>query len=213
MIAVADVASRAARVLTDLNYVRWTEPELVGWAADAVLAIITRDPSAGAAVQTVTLAAGTLQTLPTSGIRLLGVVRNITASGGPGRVIRLTDQQALDDSDPDWHSSMPGNEVRQYTFDERVPKAFYVYPPALDGIKVELKATWAPPAVTDIADSLAMDEVYRPAIVDYVCYRAMSKDDDAANLQKASMFYSAFADAIGGQNSVATATSPNQVSA
>lgn len=212
-VLVSDVLNRAAKTLLDHRFERWERPELIAWAADAALAIIERRPAAGTRTLTVTLQAGTLQVLPADCVQLMDVVRNVDASGAPGRIIRLTDRQSLDDENPDWHADPEADQVKQYTYDERLPTEFFVYPPVIAGTKVQLSAACVPAPVSEETDQLAINPIYRPAIVDYIVYRAMSKDDDAANIQKAAMHYSAFVDAIGGQNNVAEATSPNRASA
>lgn len=212
-IRVADVLSRVSYLLNDESSVRWTQAERIDWGNEAMAAIINRRPDAFAVRAVVPLIGGSYQTIPETATLLLDVVRNISADGAtPGRSIRRSDRQLLDDSDPDWHSVAPKAQVRQFTFDDRVPTVFYVYPPVITGTKVELMVAQLPdPLVsTDAEGSYELGPEYAEALVNYICYRARSKDSEEGSIPDASAFYAAFTSALGEKGSASTATSPNQ---
>jgi hypothetical protein len=79
-------------------------------------------------------------------------------------------------------------------FDDRDPKHFYVYPPqpAANPGYVEIIYSSAPSAAS--ADgNISIDDVYANALLDYILYRAYSKDADyAANNQRALGHFQAF---------------------
>lgn len=210
-IPVSDVVDSVGKLLTDEDHVRWTVPELIDWINEAAGAILVRRPSANARRDVISLVQGAAQTLPADSVQLLDVVRNIGADGTtPGSVIRRSDRQAIDDSDPDWHMMTPKASVAQYTFDDRMPKLFYVYPPVIAGTKVEVLHSALPAQVASETDDVAMGYEYLEAMVNYVAYRANSKDSEYANAAVAAAFYGAFKEAIGVQNQTAVASSPNQ---
>lgn len=205
------VADRVGDALLDDEHVRWTVTELIRWANESMGAILTRRPAAFARRSVVDLVAGCLQTIPADGAMLLDLTRNIASNGTTsGRPIRRTDRQLLDDSDPDWHTGKQKAEIRQYTYDDRAPKVFYVYPPAIAGTKVELFDAALPTDIDSIDDSLGIGAEYLESVVNYVCYRCHSKDFEFANAAVATAYYQAFEASLGIKSQTQAAASPNQ---
>jgi hypothetical protein len=56
------------------------------------------------------------------------------------------------------------------------PLAFWLFPLAIDGRDVVVTYAAIPPDVTDTTDLLSLNDMYISDIVDYVVYRALSKD-------------------------------------
>lgn len=209
-IAAADIISRVGQILLDEDHIRWQVPELLQWINDAASEIIVRRPGARAISRPLALSDGTRQSLPVQGVQLLDVVRNLGMDGlTPGRVVRRIDRQLLDDQQPDWHADRKVKAIKHYTFDDRAPKEFYVYPPAVEGAQVEALYSELPPTVTDISDDLDLGPEYLTPVLSYVAYRAFLKDSEFANGNVATLHYQAFNDAM--QNSVGNAVqnSPN----
>lgn len=210
-ILVSDVLARTDDILMDEDRVRWPEEERIRWMNDAMGAIINRRPGALGKRDVVELAAGTYQALPEGGSILLDVVRNINSDGvSPGYPIRRTDRQLLDDSDPTWHTGKQKAKILHYTFDDRLPKVFYVYPPAIAATKVELLYAALPEAVDDPDDELQIGAEYMEAVVNYVCYRANIKDSEFAQGAISTAFYQAFEAALGMKAQADVTASPNQ---
>jgi hypothetical protein len=211
-ILVTELFSRMDDLLLDFDRVRWTESERLRWANEAMGAILTRRPQAFSRREVVPLLAGASQSIPTGGAMLLDVVRNMGANGTtPGRAIRRTSRTILDDGDRDWYSRTPSDTIKNFTFDERLPQGFYVYPPAVAGTQVEMVYTRLPVVVTDsAAGSLDIGTEYMEAVVNYVCYRCNSKDSEYANGNMAAGFYQAFEASLGIKSQTEVAASPNQ---
>lgn len=215
MIPVQDIIDRVTDLLLDKDRAddeaRWTNGELIRWINDCRMAIITRRPQAGAVIETMSLVTGTLQTVPDNAVSFLDAIRNMGDDGQtPGRSIRRIDRQSIDDDDLYWHKMAPKSEISQFTFDDRIPRQFYVYPPAKAGTHIEISYAKNPTAVTSTADSIDFQPEYIDAIVNYVCYRAKSKDSQYANAGEAAAYYSSFNDALGVQTQTQNAASPNQ---
>ena len=189
---------------------RWTDAELIRWINDFRIALVTRSPNSCAKTAAVTLAAGSHQTIPEDGVALFDITRNIKANGQPGKAIRRTDRQDLDDAEPDWHMQTPRSEVIHYTYDDRNPKEFYAYPPAVAGTKVEMVYPAIAPEVDSLNDILDIGLESLEAAVNYVAYRAKSKDSQYANAAEAAGYYQAFEAALGLKQQAQTNTSPNQ---
>lgn len=218
------VLTLAGRVLQDEAATRWTFAELLDWLNEGVSAIVLVRPSASSTTVTMGLQAGTLQALPSGYISLLKITRNVTAAGPPivgGRAIRITSRDALDAIEPDWHNPKRvkyKSEVKQYTYDEEEPLSFYVYP-GNDGTGVveaivcelpaPLAATGDPTLIASYAVDVALKDIYLPPLLDWVIYRAFSKDDTAGSPAISQQHFQAFATALGVTTQVASATSPN----
>lgn len=214
MIPVQDIIDRTTDLLLDKDRgddeARWSDAELIRWINDSRMAIISRRAQAGTVIEAMELVAGTKQTVPGSAITFMDAIRNVKADGTPGRSIRRTDRQILDDQDLYWHASTQSSEISQFVFDDRVPRNFYVYPPAKAGTLIEVSYAKNPDPVASITDDLDFQPEYMDAIVNYVCYRAKSKDSEYANAAEAAAFYGAFNDSLGIQNQTFSAASPNQ---
>lgn len=193
------IADRAAMIIQDLTNVRWPLTELVNWLNDArrELAVVRPDIYS-TANDSYALAIGAKQALPSGGLRLMDVPRN---SSGPA--VTVTNRGFLDQQNPGWHSMTASTTVKHFMLDERSPSIFWVYPPAASGASVMIIYQSAPTdfsisgtAITgDLSD---YETLYGGAMVDYICYRAFSKDSEyAGNAQRALAHYSQFANALG----------------
>jgi hypothetical protein len=210
-ISVAGILARTDDILLDADRVRWPLDERLRWINEAAGAIIVRRPQARARTLVASLEGGSLQQLPDAGCQFLDMVRNVGPDGAiPGRAIRRTDRQLLDDTDPDWHAGTASSTVKHFTYDDRTPTCFYVYPPALAGTKVQIVISEMPPAVETGDDALDIQPQYLEPIVNYVCYRAKAKDSEYANAAEAGAFYAAFQDALGMNAQAKAEASPNQ---
>lgn len=223
-IMAAGILTRAATVLQDTEHVRWELPELADWLNEAQRAIILAKPSANSVTVALDLLEGTLQSLTEADyLLLLRLPRNLKGAVAPftgGRAIRPTARDTLDASSPNWHDGDEVTfkaEVRQYIYDEANPREFYVYP-GNDGTgKVEAIVSVLPDMIvttgTEIgayeALEIGLPEPYAPVILDYILYRAFSKDDIAAEVTRARLHYQAFAQAVGIKVQVERGYSPN----
>lgn len=215
-IPVQDIIDRVTDLLLDKDRAddsaRWTDAELIRWINDSRMAIITRKPSACSKIEVVELVAGTHQTIPASGSQLLDVICNMGMSGTvAGRSIRRTDRQDLDDNDMYWQAATPKAEISQFTYDDRTPKDYFVNPPATAATNIKISYAAVPDAVTAASDSFDIGLEVMDAVVNYVAYRAKSKDSEYANAAEATGYYAAFGDALGMQAQTQSAASPNQV--
>jgi hypothetical protein len=215
MIPVQDIINRVLDLLLDYDRgndeARWTDAELIRWINDSRLAIITRKPSACAKIATIPLVQGTQQSIPADGVQFLDGICNMGTSGtAPGRTLRRTDRQNIDDDDLYWHKATPKAEISQFTFDDRTPKDFFVWPPAVTGTQIKISYAAIPTAVTALTDSLDLGLEYMDAVVNYIAYRAKSKDSQYANAGEAASFYGLFGESLGLQAQTSSAASPNQ---
>lgn len=224
----SEIISRARRLIQDETNVRWPLVELSTWLNDAQREIVLQKPSALSESRVLSLQSGTWQTLPEDAISLLKIVRNITAVSGDGartggRSIRIVQRDILDSQQADWHSGATVRfdpVVKHYVYDEEDTKSFYVYPGNNGAGKVEAVLSIEPPVITvadeddeeDLASydiDLALPAIYANALVDFVCYRAYSKDTNYASSQRAAAHYQQFANSIGIKANQEALNSPN----
>ncbi len=204
MPTVSDLINRCNRLLQQEEGapVRWSADELVEWLNDGYAAIVGIKPTAHAVTAALPLAPGVLQSLPESASTLLSVVRN-TAATSDGMAVQIVSRATLDRMARDW--SRHDAEINiQLVVPDSDPKQFYVYPPAAQGAEIELVYSSVPDAHGGYeaakAEAIKLDFTYFPGLVDYVVYRALSKDADfAGNAARAQQHYAAFAASIGAQ--------------
>jgi hypothetical protein len=223
-VKVIDVIRRVEDVLQDSN-IRWPRTELQNWMNESYLAITLARPDANAKSGTFTCAAGTRQVITdefASALRLLDVTRNL-ATSSTKRVIRLVARSVLDDQRPGWHAETGTVNIQHYTFDPRQPKEFFVYPPATTDAQVEVVYTDSPgahslteeqldPEGTE-AEVIKLDDIYMSPVIDWILYRAYSKDAEyGANEARAQASYAAFNAAISTKNQVDAASAPSNMS-
>lgn len=218
-ITAQSILSRATQVLQDTTSTRWPARELTRWLNDGQREVAIHRPDATTKTATGTCVAGTRQSLKTmTGVsslnpaKLLDVPRNMPS----GRSLRMVAREILDAQNPNWHSMTGTVTAIHFTHDERDPTAFYVYPPATTSTQLEIVFSANPTDVTlpaegvtialslsdtdtsVVSGNLDLPDLFAGAVLDYVLYRAYTKDADyAGNLARAQAHYTAFANALG----------------
>lgn len=205
-IPVQDLLRRFQNIMMDYKAIRWSTQEAVDWINDAASEIVLRRPAARAITEFIELASGTKQVTTPGTAQLLDVIRNIKADGTSGAPIRIADRQQIDDADPTWHNKRPA-VTRHYMIDERSPTSFYVYPPAVLGAKVEALVSKPPPQVKLPEDTIDMRAEFISAILNWMMYRAHSKDSEYSQGNLAALHYQAFTAAIGDPAQIAQVNS------
>jgi len=215
----ANLITRVQDTLQDTTSVRWPEAELLRYINDAQREIVNFRPEASSKTANLQLVTGTLQTLPTEGLRLIKVTRNMSdASGGAtgARAIRLVSVDILNTQEPDWNNpsvsgdAAHGTNVKHYVFDEDDPRRFYVYPGVAGNAFVEIVYSKSPTDLGNTSATIDLDDTYGNAIVDYVLFRAYLKDAEyAGNQQRAGQHYQLFTTSLGQGAGAQALLSPN----
>lgn len=204
-ILASAIVDKAEIVIQDTTNVRWPAAELLGWLNDGQREICIDKPDACVLTVVPQLVAGTKQSIG-SGLTataniLLKITRNMGTNGTtPGRAIRPVAQEILDAQNPEWHTDTTDAEVIHYVYDPRVPKQYYVWPPQpASGMGyVEVTCGASPTDVANLATAISVDDIFSNALLDYILYRAYSKDAKyAGNGARAAAHYQQFANAIG----------------
>lgn len=212
-VTAKSIIDRAAIQLTDLQSIRWTRAELLDWINDAQNQIVILAPAATTTAEVVELEAGTRQALPSNGWMLLSVYRNFVRDARfqeqPGRAVRLVSRSVLDRFDPNWHRAQPTLEAINYIYDVQEPRTFWVYPPNNGRGLLDISYSSGPVVLTDEKQFLSVQSVYQTAVLDYVLYRACSKDAEyAPGLQLAQGYMAAFVASVTGKTAVEDVNSP-----
>lgn len=208
-----DIVDRVRLVLDDSSGTGWSDDELTAWINDACLFVAVLRPDSCAVNANMTLAAGTKQSiaaLSPAGLRLLDVVYNVTT----GRAMRLVDRRRLDSALPTWHGAAQAAPT-DYTFDNRDPTTFYVYPPSPgSGQSLNIVYSRVPAKITTgewASVDLTPSDVFLDAVVNFVLSRAKSKETEHAADIAAAGAYRQLAEAILGVKATADkAMSPVQ---
>lgn len=216
-LSAQSIVRRVVDTLQDTTSVRWPIPELVRYLNDGQREVILYRPDATIKNVSMLCVNGPKQSLPADGAKLIDVIRN-SALGSNNSAIRLVAREILDTQIPNWYGLAGEESVVHYTYDPRDPKVFYVYPPALDTTEIDVAYSAYPTDITEPADgstyadvtgNLDLPDIYGNIVIDYMLYRAYTKDSEyAGNAQRAAAHYQAFANALGIEVQGTTGVSP-----
>lgn len=221
---VIDIIRRVEHVLQDAG-VHWPRVELQDWLNEAYLTLLLARADANTVIAEFTCAEGvsrqSLDAQFPDALRILDVIRN-TAAGSTGRAVRLVPRSTLDSQQYNWYVTAPVIDAQLWVFDPRRPREFMVFPPAgvspnITKVEVMYSARVANHTLTEsaldpagaTAETIRLDDVYAPVLVDWVLYRAFSKDSKyGASSARAALHVQAFSTALGIKANAETAASP-----
>lgn len=219
-IPAQQIIRRCVETLQDTTSIRWPVAELVRYLNDGQREVVLYRPDAMVTNATVTCVAGTKQTLPANGAKLIEVVRNARAAGTK-RAVRMVNREILDAQTPGWHAIAGTDDVLHFMYDPRDPRVFYVYPPATTNTQLDIVYAAYPTDIAEPADgatytavtgNISLPDIYGNVLQDYILYRAYTKDSEyAGNVQRAQAHYAAFANALGIEIKATVAVAPNPV--
>lgn len=168
--------------LDDPNDVKYSLPQKIAAINSALQALISYRPDAASYTTMMLLVAGTHQTLPSDGVRLLKAIRNRGVSGlsDAGKAIRKADMLVQDALIPDWHTTTGQTTIDEYFYDPITPKDFYVYPPVAVSptIGIDISYVRVLPTITAGSDTLPVDDYFAPALQEWMLYSLWCGDDE-----------------------------------
>jgi len=205
-VAVSEIMTRAAYVLNDAGAVRWTPQEMLLWVNDGQRAICVAKPSANTDTVTISLVAGARQAVPATAHQLVRILRNTD-----GAAITMVDREIMDAHVPGWGDTTvwPAQAVVEHAiYDTASPEAFDVFPPndgtgQIEAVVATLPTDIpepgaSPGSIASYSANIGIPDSYREALVDYVLYRAFSKDAEYPDsAQRAMAYYQTYAAAVG----------------
>lgn len=193
----SEIINRVSEIYGDEDKETIVSASMISWLNDGLRALVLVRPDASTQTTSKLLDPGTRQQLNgTNDLRLLNVICNMGNAGTtPGRSVHYFDRIDMDAFDPDWHSAVTDTVVSGYTFDQETPHEFYVTPPvhATTPVYVRLVKSVSPATITAITDVVGIDDVYTPSIVEWMCYRAFSRDsEETPNWARAARHFASF---------------------
>lgn len=198
-------------LLFDKNNVKWARSELLLWLNQAQRRIVTIKPSAFSQREVVQLSAGTKQSLPAGGFMVLDLGMTMGDDGAtPGHAMRLVSRQALEGFNPDYPIDAQVEEPKEWWFDVQEPEVFHVSPPADGNGYVTLVYAKMPTIISSEATAISVNDVYEPAIMAYMMFKASSKKVVyASGDQTAAQHWQDFEAALKGHTATELTNNPN----
>lgn len=207
--SVSDLNSRLSNVLNDEDMIRYPFAERIDWMNEAVIAIANRQPQSQTVTGYLQLDGGCKQILPHQAVKLLEVRNNLNGDGSDGPAITQTTLTEMDAAAPGWRTGTKKSAVRQFMFDDRDPKRFWVWPPVLSGALIDITYLRLPNPITESDPYLPIPDEYSEAALNFVAYRCLMKDSEYANGAVATGYYQAFLAALGMKEESEMKASPN----
>ena len=215
-ITAQSIVQRVVDISQDKTSIRWPVNEIIRAINDAQREIALYRPDAMVTNATLALVAGSKQTLPSNGTKLIDIPRN--TGGG---AIRLTNREILDAQTPGWYQLTGVLNPVHYMYDIRDPKVFYVYQPAIVGASLEIVYSAVPTPVGEVADgslftavtgNLSVPDIYANAVVDFALFKIYLKDAEyAGNAARAQNHYTMFGNALGAEFKALATFAPTSV--
>ena len=196
---VSDIISDVRALTTDPLGVRWDDTELINWFNDAIRQSVLVKPDCSPVTETFVCAAGFKQSWSTLSFTLVALI-DVIHNDPSYTPISFIKREVMDLESPDWRNTAPQAHLDYYMYDPNQRDIFYVYPPVDVGTSFELVYAGIPAAITLLTDAFPLQDIYGPAIINYIVWRAYSKDSDfSGNINLAGGYHGAFMQALTGK--------------
>jgi len=183
---VAELLEPLAFTLNDESHVTYPVKHLLSAINNGCRMIAILRPDASTETEPVTLKAGALQHLPDKAQRLLQGCYRMEGEQ-PTTPLELVNRSDLDRLDPGWQNREATEDVQELMYDERFPKTYWCYPPAVEGLQLQLSFSVMPKRVASEDDDFPLSEKYIPVVIEWVLYLMWSRDaENSMNQQRAS---------------------------
>lgn len=200
----AEIRTRSGILLQDVAGVRWTQEEVNHWVEEAQSIIIQNAPNSASINHNLTVQSlSSKVSIPSGGYQLLDVISDLGEDGLSGDSVSVTTREHMDSSDRRWRTRT-GTRITHYVYNPDLDrKNFYVYPKPESSTVLEILYTPTPPSIVNSSTDLILDHGWIPYVVDYVCFRCLSKDADYGTIPALAITYlQKFSSAIGQKYSI-----------
>lgn len=187
------VVERARTLLQDTAGIRWTDTEMLGWANDGRREMARLMPSIFAETSAVqhTTSAG-----PAQRCASLGAYRVLSVdSDSAGKAIRPTTKSVLDAFHPGWRADT-ATSAHNWFPDDADPLRFWIYPAVGAGKTLNLHILASPADLAALTQVALPLDIYEPILMNYLCFRAYSKETEAGAVEKAAAYFKLFTEAL-----------------
>lgn len=209
---VRDIIESVTLRYNDSDYIRLSQDDYLKFLDDSILKLILVRPDAHVKTATVSLVAGTKQTIPADGYSLIDIYRNKEDAGGgeysDGSPILQVERKDLDYFSS-WHTVTPDElDVDEFAYDSRSPKTFWVSPPpsSADTVFVEMDYSYGVDFYAEMEDDFAtilemdipLDDIFRAPLIANMLYLCFSTDSSSTNdIQVAAQYEQSFYNSLG----------------
>jgi hypothetical protein len=203
----------AAELYSDTAYDRISTATWIKYLNAAIRTLILVRPDAGATTESVQLAAGIKQSLPTAALRLLDITRNMGTDGSTaGRIITPSKRAHIDYSNLLWPAGTGETYIENFSYDANVPTIYYVTPPvsSTTNVYVEMSSSQLPTTITATGDTVSVNDIFFEPIVQYMLYKAYGADDEGVEFEKAQSFLQNFFSLLQVEATVSAASGPEK---
>lgn len=197
------VLERVVGTLNDDLSVTWTLQDLVRYLNDGQRDMHVWRPDLFHVELEYALAAGVKQTLPAGGSKLIDITANAVGTSQP---ITRVQRALLDAQLRGWRTSAPSLEIDHFLYDERQPKSWECYPPAMDGSKVWMEHAVVPvdlpipgpnTLMAAVGGNINVPDLQSTALQHYICFRCYAEGSEPGNAARASAYIGMFAEVLG----------------
>jgi hypothetical protein len=184
------ISDSAGILLQDVSATRWPAAERLAWINDGRRQMAELKPEIfGADTEvTHTLTTGARQRLATT-----GALRLVSVDSHGGNAVLPTMRQALDSFRPGWRDET-ARAVDNWFPDETDRLAFWIHPGSTGELRCHVLLM--PADLTALSDVALPFDIHKPHLINYVCYRALAKEDEAASIEKAAAYLKLFIDGL-----------------
>ena len=200
-----DIINAARPILLDVQMgavdPRQSDEELLNYVNQGIAEVATLLPMMFSTVGDLLCEAGTVEQSAT--FLDAAIVLDVLCIH-EGTAITKADRASLDLFRPGWRTD-PAGPAQNWLPLEGDPLKFYIYPKAPTGQSVDVRYVRNPATVQLDEEIQELPASMLPAMVDYVVYRAESKDDEHVLNQRAAAHYNAFLTKIGAKNGTTAA--------
>ena len=207
------VLDRVRTITMDAGGVFWGFVQAQAWLNEARRMYIMLKPDAGSVITNVAIIPGALQTLPAGSLAFIKAIRNVN-----GPAVTLADVLDIGNADPLWMDQL-GLWVHHFMFDDKNPKAFWIYPnPTAPNPRLQIMCSMEPtPCDVYLDTGLVNPNPTHPlvdvdndaALVDYVLARNYQQQNVGESQMRAATHMKNVFNLLGMTHEAATYTNPN----
>lgn len=202
---VGSIINLVRRKVLDEDDADFTDAELLQLYNLTLFKIVTLVPSAYTRIQTILLAAGSKQEIPSDGLRIVNIFRNMGADGlTPGRGVRVTQMDILNQIMPTWATETATAAIEDWLPIMDFPEEFYVLPPNDGTGYIELEFSKTPPQTAWDSggawesETFPLRDHFTDPQVNGILYQAYDDDTDVpGNTPRSGLYYGRFIQGLG----------------
>jgi hypothetical protein len=180
------IISAVRFTLMDAAAATWSDAVLLADLNSAERKVCMLKPEAYPVRATISMIAGSKQTLPAGGIAIMDIYANVSS----GQTIRLVDRDLMDEAARFWPVATPEQDVQDWAADPRDPTRWDVLPPNDGTGQVEALYGAIPTPIAETIDPINLADVYESVLKCFVLAEAYAHNSKRQDIGK-SQFYEA----------------------